>query len=403
MDDKMYCSKCKRMLKASDNFFTYKDGRKTEMCKKCLTMHIDNFKPETFLWLLEKMDVPYIPEEWNVIRDKAYAKDPLKMNGMSVFGKYLSKMRLNQFKEYGWKDTDRLLEERKKRDAAEQEKKEEYEKQIQADFEAGKITESEYRTLVSTETQKECGVSVPLDPITGLPIAAKPPEPQPFSEPPILDSASIPDPSLKLSEDEKLYLAMKWGRFHSLNDCIEMEKKYTDMKNSFDIQDSDTEGTLIFICKTYLKMNQAIDSGDIEAYQKLSRVYNDLRKTAKFTAAQNKDQQGDFLNSAGQLVAYCEEHGGRIPRYEIKEDYDVLDTIIKDLKNYNYNLIKDDPSITRQIEDYIKRKENLDKAKRDKLEAEKQGLEAVPLNDEDYVEHYKQQEEDKEKDERENQ
>ena len=68
MDDKMYCSKCKRMLKASDNFFTYKDGRKTEMCKKCLTMHIDNFKPETFLWLLEKMDVPYIPEECPAVK-----------------------------------------------------------------------------------------------------------------------------------------------------------------------------------------------------------------------------------------------------------------------------------------------------------------------------------------------
>jgi hypothetical protein len=65
------------------NFYTYKDGRKTEMCKSCMTMHIDNFNPDTFLWLLEKMDVPYIPAEWNSLRDKAYAKDPLKMNGMS--------------------------------------------------------------------------------------------------------------------------------------------------------------------------------------------------------------------------------------------------------------------------------------------------------------------------------
>ena len=40
------------------------------------------------------MDVPYIPEEWNVLRDKAYAKNPNAMNGMSVFGKYLSKMNL---------------------------------------------------------------------------------------------------------------------------------------------------------------------------------------------------------------------------------------------------------------------------------------------------------------------
>ena len=63
-------------------------------------MHIDNFNPDTFLWILEKMDVPYIPEEWNVLRNRAYEKDPLKMNGMSVIGKYISKMKLNQWKNY---------------------------------------------------------------------------------------------------------------------------------------------------------------------------------------------------------------------------------------------------------------------------------------------------------------
>ena len=77
------------------NFYTYKDGSKAKMCKKCLTMHIDNFNTETFLWLLKEFDVPYVPEEWNVLRDRAFAKDPKKMNGMSVFGKYLSKMKLS--------------------------------------------------------------------------------------------------------------------------------------------------------------------------------------------------------------------------------------------------------------------------------------------------------------------
>ena len=89
------CNKCGKSMDEI-NFYTYKNGKKTELCKKCLTMHINNFEPNTFLWALEKMDVPYVPEEWNILRDKAYAKDPYKMNGMSVFGKYLSKMRLKQ-------------------------------------------------------------------------------------------------------------------------------------------------------------------------------------------------------------------------------------------------------------------------------------------------------------------
>lgn len=90
-----YCEKCGRTLKDID-FYQYKDGSKTELCKKCLTMHINNFDPSTFLWLLEKMDVPYIPQEWDSLRDKAYERNPDTMNGMSVFGKYLSKMKLKQ-------------------------------------------------------------------------------------------------------------------------------------------------------------------------------------------------------------------------------------------------------------------------------------------------------------------
>ena len=39
-----------------------------QMCKKCLTMHIDNFDESTYLWLLEKMDVPYVPEEWKCFK-----------------------------------------------------------------------------------------------------------------------------------------------------------------------------------------------------------------------------------------------------------------------------------------------------------------------------------------------
>ena len=51
------------------------------------------------------MDVPYIPQEWNAMLDVAYAKDPKKINGMSIVGKYLAKMRLKQFKEYHWADS----------------------------------------------------------------------------------------------------------------------------------------------------------------------------------------------------------------------------------------------------------------------------------------------------------
>ena len=42
------CIKCGKTMD-ENNFYTYKNGEKTEMCKKCLTMHIDNFDESTFL------------------------------------------------------------------------------------------------------------------------------------------------------------------------------------------------------------------------------------------------------------------------------------------------------------------------------------------------------------------
>ena len=51
---------------------------------------------------------------------------------------------------------------------------------------------------------------------------------------------------------------------------------------SYDIQTAGHIDTLKFICKTSLKMNQLIDIGDIEGFQKVSRVYNELMKSGKF-------------------------------------------------------------------------------------------------------------------------
>jgi hypothetical protein len=47
------------------------------------------------------MDVPYVPAEWNTLRDRIYEKDPSKLKSSSVFGRYLSKMKLKQWKQYG--------------------------------------------------------------------------------------------------------------------------------------------------------------------------------------------------------------------------------------------------------------------------------------------------------------
>lgn len=393
-DEKITCQKCGRTLKA-DNFYTYKDGSKTELCKKCLTLHIDCFEPETFLWLLQKMDVPYIEEEWNILRDKAYAKDPYKVSGTAIFGKYLSKMRLNQWNKYHWNDTDKIAEEQKKKKEKDKLEQERYEIELKKQLEEGKITEAEYKTFISTETQnRELRSAAPYNKVTG-PIEGN----NRFIEENFISESELPDPAADLTQEDKIYLAVKWGRTYNMNECIELEKKYTEMMNSFDIQDSDTESTLILICKTYLKMNQAIDMGDMDGYQKLSRVYDTLRKSAKFTAAQKKEQQENFVDCVGSLVAYCEKEGGRIPKFEITVDQDIVDTVINDLKDYTSSLIKEDPSLSQQIEDYIKKKEAAEMMKKDKEEAKKKGYDEVQVSDEDYQKHFENIEKDKQLDE----
>ena len=381
-----YCEKCGRSMN-ENQFYTYKSGQKTELCKKCLTMHIDNFNPDTFLWLLEKMDVPYVPNEWNVLRDRAYEKDPNKMNGMSVFGKYLSKMKLKQWKDYGWEDSEKLqaLEEEKKKALIihnEQNKENWKEK-----YENGEISEAEYKTMTS----------VPLQAASQIPgvligsIGAN----NPFNEVNFISQEELPDPTEELTDDDKVYLAMKWGRMYTPREWIELEQSYDEMMSSFDIQDADTINTLMFICKTKLKMNQALDSADIEGFQKLSKVYNDLRKSAKFTAAQNKEEKKDFVDCVGNLVAYCEKEGGAIPKYELKTDLDIVDTVINDLKKYTKDLIYEDKALASQIENYLKKREISEEQKKDRKEAKALGFDNVQLKDEDYQNYYESIEEDK--------
>ena len=384
-----YCEKCGRTMN-ENQFYTYKDGRKTELCKKCLTMHVDNFNPDTFLWLLEKMDVPYVPNEWNVLRDRAYEKDPNKMNGMSVFGKYLSKMKLKQWKDYGWEDSEKLqaLEEEKKKALIihnEQNKESWKEK-----YENGEISEAEYKTMTSVPLQAASQVPGVLVGSIG--------SNNPFNEVNFISQEELPDPTEELTDDDKVYLAMKWGRMYTPREWIELEQSYDEMMNSFDIQDADTINTLMFICKTKLKMNQALDSADIEGFQKLSKVYNDLRKSAKFTAAQNKEEKKDFVDCVGNLVAYCEKEGGAIPKYELKTDLDIVDTVINDLKRYTKDLIYEDKALASQIENYLKKREISEEQKKDRKEAKALGFDNVQLKDEDYQNYYESIEEEKNKD-----
>lgn len=400
-NNKCICSRCGKKMGAL-NFYTYKDGSKCEICKACLTAHIDNFDSSTFEWILEKMDVPYIPTEWNTLRDKAFAKDPYKMNGMSVIGKYLAKMKLKQWNKYGYADTEQILadieQQKNKKAQVEAEEKAQFEAALKVKLSEGKISSAQYKTLVSTETQNK---QLPRwgDVITGQHIGygsqpssyeeALRQAKNPFQEQMFMPESEMIDPGSKLDDDDKMYLALKWGRLYKPSQWVALEQLYNQFMNSFDIQGAARIDTLKMICKTSLKMNQAIDCGDIDAYQKLSRVYDSMMKSAKFTEAQNKDKEGASIDSASAIVDFVQMHSGQIPRYKCDEPKDIVDQIILDLKAYNKNLIYEDKSLAQEIEKYLQDKRISDEMKKDKKDAKAKGKDVVDLQDDDFINYKK--------------
>lgn len=389
------CQKCGKMMDENAKFYQYKDGRKTELCKNCLTMHIDNFDPNTFLWLLEKMDVPYIPEEWDTLRDRAFAKNP-NLNGMSVFGKYLSKMKLKQWMNYGWADTEKLNSLRAAKTAEQEQEKKAYEDSLKEQYEKGDITESEYKTLVSTSTLNNEYINRPMD----IPKSDYNQQDKYFSENSEMVEEQVQKAINELTDDDKLAMAMKWGSLYTPAEWIDLEKDYQSMMNSFDIQDADTINTLILICKTNLKINQALDANDIEGFQKLSRVSESLRKSAKFTAAQNKEQKNDYVDSVGELVSMCEKDGF-IPRYVTDVPQDKVDLTLKDMKSYLYKLVTQDLGFGQQIEDALKKiqlQKEMEQNESNPITSQEEELDQETLIDQDYEEFYNSVQQQKQQD-----
>lgn len=108
-----YCEECNQLLDEkkfyySNNLQKYPKGR-LNICKKCITKNINNYNPETYLWILQECDVPYIPEEWNKLLCYC-GKNESEISGMTILGRYLAKMKLKTFMNWRWADTQYLIE-----------------------------------------------------------------------------------------------------------------------------------------------------------------------------------------------------------------------------------------------------------------------------------------------------
>lgn len=359
-DSKLECEVCHRVLKKINfyqtrNYDKYPDGY-LHKCKKCLTVTVNNWKPSTFLHILQEIDVPYIPKEWNSLLNK-YGLDPRKTTGTTILGRYLSKMKLRQYDGEKFKDTEKYVrddnEQRKvflqqvrsaskglesltdedlENTLVEKPEEENNWDKLDIDFTVGsyeqELTNTDDNATISNDCYKPAEI------------------PAGFGQTPTINYED------ELTPEEQKYLIFKWGKSYSLEDLVRMETLYQETAESFDVSNPNHKDYLKKICKASLQLDRSLDYGDSDSAAKYSRMYDMMNKSAKFTAAANKTEKEEFIGSVGELVAVCEKEGF-IPRFHNEEQKDIVDKTLEDMNNYVEKLISNEMNLTDLIESAI--------------------------------------------------
>jgi hypothetical protein len=117
----------------------------------------------------------------------------------------------------------------------------------------------------------------------------------------------------------------------------------------------------------------------------MQKAYDSLMKSGKFTAAQNKAESGEFVDSISELVEICEKQGF-IPRYYIDVPNDKVDETLADLKFYTRTLVTEEMNLGNLIENAIKEMAKEEAKEEDEdLEDEIMTLDDIDhLKDEDF-------------------
>lgn len=100
----LFCDKPVELLRTL--FFTTKTGDFFPYLKEDIYNKIDVFKPNSFLPLFKELDIPFYEEEWLRL-----IKIQIKKGGQLsyIFGKYLAKMKLYDFKYKTFKHSNKFF------------------------------------------------------------------------------------------------------------------------------------------------------------------------------------------------------------------------------------------------------------------------------------------------------
>lgn len=320
---KYFCLTCKKTLDEKQFFRTSRLDKHPSGflpdCKTCLTMMVDDTDPSTFLPILKEIDVAYIPGEWRGLLVKKDAKSG------SILGKYVSKMRLNQFKKYHWCDSKQKAEEEAKSimDALRQETDSE------SEAEAKMEEMMDFKDIRETLPQMQSMNTQPnMSALYGL-----------------TEQTS----KYNLTQKEIDELKSSWGDDYTEDQYLQLEQMFTDMKEAYVIQDPVAISNAKMICKMTIKMNKFLDIDDIESVSKISRQLDLFIKSANLAPVQQKDRQQTTF-AISQLAFLVEREGGFVPEYYISQPNDKIDQILQDMQEYTAYLVRGESNIAEMVE-----------------------------------------------------
>ena len=270
----IYCEKCGRAQNEKE--FMFLIIQKISKWKLKMVFQCTQIIGTDLFMDSSRVRVPYVPENGKLL--EKYASDPKQSTGMTILV-VICQNELKQFKDYRWKDTEFLQEVANNR--VEQAMK-------RQGYGAAEIAQQLAKTNIEIPEE---GFKEPV-------FAAPPTYAEPefggddyFGDINGNDSELVSD----LTEEDKTYLRLKWGKAYKPEEWVRLEQLYQEMKQSYDVQGAGHEDVLKLVCKTSLKANQLLDIGDVDGAQKMVKMYDSLMKSGKFTAAQNKAQMVNLL------------------------------------------------------------------------------------------------------------
>lgn len=341
--EKIFCPVCHKQLSPTQFFKTLNLARHPSgylpECKVCMTLLVDDSDPRTFLPILKEIDIPYVPSVWNEVLQKGAS-----VQTGTIIGKYISKMKLQQYKKYHWVDSEELTKQSATKmveglvlSGKGQAEAEQYVKdQIGYDTVAGSVVIDEDK-IKEAQVQKQLEQEELQNSDTPAMMAVK-----------ATKELTVENSKYGLTEEEILKLKKDWGADYSEDEFLQLEQLYVDMSEAYVIQDPIAVTNARIICKMTMKMNRFLDLDDIEAVSKLSRQLDLFIKTANLAPVQQKDRQQTTF-AISQMAYLVEQEGGFVEQYYLEEPNDKLDMILRDMQDYTKFLIQGESNITEMV------------------------------------------------------